>query len=348
MNYVGVDYHKRYSVATVVDEKGVVLARRRLNNRRDEFARFLKPFGKTKAAVEATRSWAVAVEILEQTADEVVLANPYRVKAIAQHRFKTDKIDSQVLAELVRIDWLPTAYLRDRANREQQLILRVRCFFVRMCTRLKNRIHDLIDRQSEEIRETAIGFSDLFGKKGLAWLRSLDLGHPCGTLLEKLLSAYEGLYKQVHESDKLVQELFDADPDCRRLATIPGIGKFFAVLIKTEVGDIERFPSAARLCSYAGVVPRTASSGGKVWHGPIIKQSNRWLRWALVEAAIPAKGHDPELRRLYDYHRRTKGPKTAKVVVGRRLGCIVYRVLRERKQYYTEQERARVQNGIAS
>jgi transposase len=315
-----------------------MLARRRLDNRLEAFREFLRPYDKTDlaAVVEATRSWGIAVDILEQLADKVILANPGEVKLIAKGRISTDKVDSLALAKLLRVGWIPEAYLRPRANREQQLILRVRCFLVQLRTRVKNRIHDLIDRQDEPIRAAATGFSDMFGKKGMAWLKSLELGHACGTLLDRLLAAYDALDTQVRQSDRLVGELFAADEDCQLLVKTPGIGTFFAVLIKTEVGRIERFASSARFCSYAGVVPSTESSGGKVWHGRIIKQSNRWLRWALVEAVIPATVADAGLRAHYEYYRRTKGSKVAKVVTARRLGCIVYRVLKERKPYYEQ------------
>jgi len=336
MYYVGVDYHKRYSVATVVDAAGEMLARKRLDNRLEAFREFLRPYDKTevKAVVEATRSWGIAVDILEQLADKVILANPGQVKLIAKARISTDKIDSLALAKLLRVGWVPEAYLRSRVNRDQQLTLRVRCFFVQMRTRVKNRIHDLIDRQSESIRETAVSFSDLFGKKGMTWLRNLELDHPGGALLGQMLAAYDALDAQVRQSDRLVAELFAADDDCPRLVTTPGIGTFFAVLIKTEVGSIERFASSACFCSYAGVVPSTASSGGKVWHGRIIKESNRWLRWALVEAVIPATVADAGLRSHYEYYRRMKGSKVAKVVTARRIGCIVYRILKEKQPYY--------------
>jgi len=340
MYYVGIDYHKRYSVATVMNEAGAVMAQRTLANRLDDFRMFLKPFAEAKAAVEATRSWAIPVEILEQLVDEVVLANPYLVKAIAKTKFgRNDKIDSGVLAKLLQLDWLPEAYLRSKVNRDQQIILRIRCFFVRQRTQLKNRIHDLIDRQSEPVREHARTFSDLFGKKGLTWLRDLKLDDPYQSLLGRLLTAYDALSEQLAGSDELVKELFKADSNCQLVASVPGFGPFFAVLSNVEIGDIGRFPSSSQLCSYAGLVPWTASSGGKTWHGPIVKPSNRWLRWAFIEATIPAIVADDGLRSYYEYYRRLKGTKTAKVVIGRRLCCIVYRVLRQQTPYYAQKPR---------
>ena len=296
MNYVGVDYHKRYSVAAVVEDHGVVLATKRLDNRAEAFHAFLKPFSPAKAVIEATRNWGVGVDLLEEEVEKVVLAHPAKVKVIAEAKIKTDKISALDLAQLLRMDWMPEAYLRNRTNRGQQLILRIRVFFVRLRTRVKNRIHDLIDRQAEPIRETAQTFSDLFGKKGLTWLKGLQLDYSYGTLLSRLLVTYEALNKQVSESDGLVAELFAADPDCQLLASIPGLGPFSAVLIKIEVDDVQRFSSSARFCSYAGVVPSTESSGGKTHHGSIIKQSNHWLRWAFIEATIPATVADEDLR----------------------------------------------------
>jgi len=341
MNYVGVDYHKRYSVATVMNEAGETLAQRRLDNRLTAFRSFLEPFGEFKATVEATRNWSVPVEILEDLTDQVVLAHPYLTKAIAKHKFHSDKIDSRILTEMLRVNWLPSAYLRNRVNRDQQLILRVRCYFVRLRTSIKNRIHDLVDRQAEPIRETAQTFSDLFGKKGLAWIRGLALDYPYQALLAKLLAAYDVLTEQIKGSDDLVKELYQADPSCQLLASIPGFGKFFAVLVNVEIGDIKRFPNSGRLCSYAGVVPWNESSGGKVWHGSLTKQSNQWLRWAFIEAAIPAIVGDEGLKSYYDYYRWRKDVKTAKVVIGRRLCCIAYRVLAQQRPYYDQKPRVK-------
>jgi len=218
----------------------------------------------------------------------------------------------------------------------------MRSFYVKLRTQVKNRVHALIDGQGEEIREVAKGYSDLFGKKGLQWLSELRLNGSEEKMLRGLLEVYELLCKQVRATDKIVKEIVESDEDCELLKSIPGIGEFFAVLIKTEIGDIERFPSSSKLCSYAGIVPSTYASGGKVWHGRLTKQGNRWLRWAIVEAMKPAISSNGELRSYYERIRYKKGPKAAKLATARRLLAIVYRVLKEKdtfKMYKTEIKR---------
>ncbi|RKY87794.1 hypothetical protein DRQ11_05350 [candidate division KSB1 bacterium] len=84
------------------------------------------------------------------------------------------------------------------------------------------------------------------------------------------------------------------------LKTIPGIGDIIAFLIRYEIDDIERFSSAKKLCSYAGIVPSTYSSGGKTYHGRIAKQRNKWLRWALAEASHKVIVKSPSLRSYYN------------------------------------------------
>jgi transposase len=342
MNYLGLDYHKKYSFATIITEDGEIKKKQRLLNRKESFKEYLNQYAEIVAVVEACWNWTVAVELLDGLVDEVKLANPLKVKAIAEARIKTDSIDSETLAYLLRADLMPEAYLRDKSNLQRQKVLRMRSFYIKLRTQVKNRVHVLIDGQGEAIRETAKGYSDLFGKGGLQWLGELRLKDPDEKMLRGLLETYELLCKQVKATDRHVKDIMDSDEDCALLKSIPGIGTFFAVLIKTEIGNIERFPSSSKLCSYAGIVPSTYASGGKVWHGKLTKQGNRWLRWAIVEAVIPAISSNGELRSYYERIRYKKGPKAAKVATARRLLAIVYRVLKEKdsfKLYKTELKR---------
>ncbi|MFQ5947117.1 MAG: IS110 family transposase [Anaerolineae bacterium] len=333
MYCIGVDYHKRYSHMTVMDAQGHVIQAGTVPNTADAVRGFVARYrAGGRAAVEATRNWTVIYDLLEAELEEVQLAHPLKVRAIAEARIKTDRISSWTLAHLLRCDLLPTAYVRPKAQRSAQLILRQRMFFVRLQTMVKNRIHVLVDRQPE-VREVATEFSDLFGAAGLAWLRTVGVPSAERQLLNSELELLEALRLRIAKSDALVKQLGEGDARVAWVRTIPGFGPFFSVLVVQEIGEIRRFAGPDKLCAYAGLVPSVYASGGKVFYGRLTKQGNKWLRWALVEAIAPAVRSDSDLRQYYERVRHRKGPNAAKVATARRLLTLVYRVLSQERPY---------------
>ena len=116
------------------------------------------------------------------------------------------------------------------------------------------------------------------------------------------------------------------------LKTIPGIGEFFARLIEAEIDDISRFRNAKKLAAYAGLVPSTYSSGGKTYHGKIVPQGNKWLRWAFVEAVTPAISANSQLRRQFE-HLKNRGVNKARVAIARKILTISFQILRDQRPY---------------
>ena len=105
------------------------------------------------------------------------------------------------------------------------------------------------------------------------------------------------------------------------------------MLILYEIDDISRFRDDKKLCAYAGLVPSTYASGGKVFHGRITKTGNKWLRWAATEAVQKAVRWDAEFQSYYQRIKVKKGTNAAKVATARRLLTIVYRILSQRRLY---------------
>jgi hypothetical protein len=92
MYYIRVDYHKEYSYVVVKDREGKVERRGKVNNTREEFWQLLKPYHSGKVVLEATRNWGLIYDWLEEILDDVALAHPLKVRAIAEARIKTDRI----------------------------------------------------------------------------------------------------------------------------------------------------------------------------------------------------------------------------------------------------------------
>jgi transposase len=332
VNYIGIDYHKKYSYVVVKNKDGQVQGKGTVNNTREEVQQFLEPYCPGMAVVEATRNWGLIYDWLDEVLDDVALAHPLKVKAIAEARIKTDKISADVLADLLRTDLLPRAYAPNKQTREFKSILRQRMFFVRIQTMVKNRIHDILDRHPDVLRE-APEVSDLFGAAGIQWLDQTVLAGEDNRLLISELELLKFLRGKISQSGGTVRELAKKDPRNRLLQSIPGIGSFFSVLILYEIDDVSRFRDDKKLCAYAGLVPSTYASGGKVFHGRITKTGSKWLRWAAIEAAQTAVRSDSEFRTYYQRIRVRKGTNAAKVATARRLLTIVYRLLRQGRYY---------------
>ena len=112
-----------------------------------------------------------------------------------------------------------------------------------------------------------------------------------------------------------------------------GFGVFLSVLVAVEIADVNRFKDESKLHCYAGVIPSVHSSGDRTYYGRIIRDGNRWLRWAVVEAVWPAIRADFDLRVFYERRKRRKGANSAKVATARRFLTIIYRMLKENRPY---------------
>ncbi|HUT75666.1 MAG TPA: IS110 family transposase [Armatimonadota bacterium] len=350
MHYVGVDYHKKSSYVTVMDERGKVVKEGQIANTQEALAALLDGSAEGASAVlEAGRNWPVMYDWLEELVDEVTLAHPAKVRVIAEAKVKTDRIDSRMLAHLLRADLIPAAYVPGAVTREQRRRLRQRMFPVGLSTMVKNRIHTLIDRHPQ-LSPEAGSWSDLFGKAGRAWLQRLELPPSEAQILRTDLALLGALEQHIKQSNRWVSQLAKGDERAKLLVTLPGIGDFFAVLLAVEIDDVRRFLRAEKLCAYAGLVPSTYASGGYVYHGRITKQGNKWIRWACIEAVYPAIRQDPDLAALYGRLKATKGANVAKVAVAKRLLTIVYRLLTERRPYRpaTDQPALRKRNSPAA
>lgn len=334
MNYAGIDYHKRYSVVCIIDETGEILQEERIEHGFPE--RFQMLLGKhtpIEVAFESTMNWCWLHEILEGVHGiaRIVMANPLHVRLIAAAQVKTDKIDSRKLAKLLRAGLLPPSHIPDRATRQRKEVLRQRTFFVRMRTKMRNRIHRLLGRQHGL---TMPQVTDLFGKKGRAAMEKLVLGAPDDMLLRQQLDMLDFLAVRIRELEKQIAADSHNDEDVKLLASIPGLGPILGNVIATEIDGIARFDGSEFLCAYAGLIPSTSSSGDKTHHGRLVPGCNKWLRWALVEAAWVAVGCSAYFGGFYRHHRaRGKKANTAIMIVARRMCQIIYRILKERRPY---------------
>jgi transposase len=281
MNSVGIDLHRSRSHVAVIDEDGELSLSRRIANDPDVLLELLGGLsGETQIALEATYVWEWLAELLEDAGHELHLAHPLRTKAIASARVKTDAVDARTLAQLLRADLLPEAYVAPRELRALRDLLRQRVVLTQMRTALKNRVHALIARQGIARQQ-----ADLFRSAGKAVLDELPLRPEPRRRLELLLRLITDFDREIDALAKEIDRLAKHDPRVEVLTQIRGIGRYIAMLVIAEVGEVERFPSARHLCAWAGLTPTVRSSSGKARLGHISRLGSSTLRWALVEAA---------------------------------------------------------------
>lgn len=335
--YYGCDAHKKYSVFVGMDETGHSGPSIRVDHYRDLYRQFLESLPpQSPIAVETVGNWYWLIDEMEQAGHQPVLAHAAKAKLMMGQINKTDKLDARGLALLLRNGTLPAVWIPPSELRDQRELPRMRMALVRVRTMLKNRIQACLAKYA--IRIEAV--DDLFGIGGRRLLaqRLPELPPQTQRSVQTQLTLLDQVEQQIRECEQQIRAVIQQTPDMQLLLTLPGVGSILAILIALEVGQYDRFPDAQHLASYAGTVPRVSSSGGRTFTGKVRPDVNRYLKWALVEAAnvIVLQQHwrsDSHVWRLYTRIRERKGHAKAIVAVARHLAEATYWVLRKKEPY---------------
>jgi transposase len=319
--YVGIDVHRKRSQVAVVDAVGEVLANRNVPNGVRPILSVIGelPAG-TPAAFEAAFGWGWLLELLEGYGFEPHMVHPLQCKAIASARLKNDKVDAATLAQLLRADLLPEAWIAPPEVRQLRAMLRHRAQLVRLRTLLRNRVHAVLADHGHGRPEGC------WSGPGRQWLASLELPAVSREVIDDDLALTDALQQPIDRLDQEVRQRAKADPRVKVLTQLPGVGPFTALVLLAEIGDITRFSSARKLASWAGLTPTVRGSDRTVHHGHISKQGPTWVRWVACEAAQTAKRH-PDFAPAYEALARRRGRKIATTAIARKLLTRAYHLL---------------------
>lgn len=279
MHIIAFDSHKRYTVASVQSIDGQILREARIDHGRGNIVRFLNQWDKgSPVAVETIGNWYWIVEEIEHAGMHPHLVHARKAKLMLGMINKTDKLDARGLNKLQRTGTLPTVWIPLLEIRDKRELPRTRMVFAHQRTRLKNRIHSVIDKYGLQWKFTDI--SDIFGKEGRKLIQESLVLLPEQTryALETLLHHLDEVERQVVKIEKRMKEVFHPDEKIKLLMTMPGVGFILSVVITLEVGDVSRFNGHERLASYSGTVPRVHASGGRVRYGRLRPDTNRYLK----------------------------------------------------------------------
>jgi transposase len=334
MNFIGVDLHKQVITVCVMDQNFRILARGNLCATRPveilEFFRRWQPF---QVVVEATASYPWFVETLEPLAERIVLANPKKLRVIAESTKKTDRLDAQVLAEFLAHDMIPRAYMPTPRQRQHRALVRYRQYLRNRITSVRCKIRHIMADYNADRR-------DLFSSEcGVAYIKQVGLreAHKFVVLqLWKELQHHEAQMAQVAKKIKaFIKKAPQREAEARKIVrTAPGMGMVTTEIVLSELGDVSRFKNAKAVSAYAGLAPTVRQSGGKKSKDlRITKEGSGLLRWALVEAAWRVVGTSWLWERRYDRLKKRAGAKRAIVAIARKLLCMLYAMLRTSTPY---------------
>jgi transposase len=238
-------------------------------------------------------------------------------------RVKNDERDANDLVDLLRLGRLAEAWIAPPEVRELREMVRYRAKLCRMRTGLKAQVHAVMGKHG-----VLPALGDMFGQGGAAQLDALELPMGYAHRLESLRDLVLIHDREILSLDRRVHLRLANDVGYRAVQAIYRVGPVLAAIFVAEIGDVHRFASAERLCSWAGMTPRHRESDSKIRRGSISKQGSRLVRWAAIEAVSRYHGTS---RIAADYHRiaARRGRNIARVAAARKVLTLVYYGLRD-------------------
>lgn len=327
---VGIDLHSNNALCGLMDESGQRLVHKKLPCDLAAILQLLEPYKDRIAtvAIESTFNWYWLVDGLQDHGYHVALANPARMQPYRGMKYTDDVSDAYFLAELLRLNLLPTGHIHDRQTRPVRDLLRRRLLLVRQRTMLILSFKSLNERT--------------LGQRGsLARVKSMKAEEAQARFTapaDQLLSGTEielrgHLTTAITKLEQPILGVAGQWPPDPRLQEIPGIGQILGLTIALETGDAKRFADAGNFASYCRCVKSLRPSNGKKKGENNRKCGHQYLAWAFGEAAHFACRYDDPCRRFSDRKKQQTNPVVATKSLACKLAKAAWHVMKEDVPY---------------
>lgn len=331
--FVGLDVHKKSISWCAKRSDGRIFGQGSVKANRQSLSEWVRSFNEPWiGGMEATLFTGWIYDFLKPHAEQLKVAHPLMLRAIAASKKKNDKIDASKIADCLRADLLPECYMAPAEIREMRRELRFRNLLVGEAVKMKNKISGvLMEVGAEHDKQRLHGkkyFSELLGTldsevapESIKRMLKISRGH-----LEAFTAGQKSLVKHLKNDFRLSDRV-------ARLQTIPGVGEVLALTWALEVGEPERFSSVGHALSYCGLTSAQSESAGVNKRMPISKQRNKHLQTMLIEAAKIAPLWNPQLKEVHEREAARGNRNRATLAVARKLVAYLLAVDKSGKDF---------------
>jgi transposase len=327
--YVGLDLSKTSTMATAVDSLGHRIRQEKLGVTDEELLRFLGEIpGPKQVVMEACNVWEHTYDAAASTGANVLLANPLKVKLVSKTTLKTDKVDSEKLALLARLNAIPESYAPSPEQRALRRLVRERVFYHAKWKAVANHTYALLLQKGIPYRPEILTRRRLRGELRVHNIVEVNRGLDT---LEKIEEVSVPLDREIHRA-------YLASREAQLLATIPGVGEFTSMTLVAFLCPIERFYSLDAVVKYCGLCPSVRQSGERAYHGRLVWDCNVILKWVLIEGQwnVRLRERKGDVSRVARRVARRGATNDGAVAAARKLVRICAAILRRGTPYQLE------------
>ncbi len=333
--YCGIDLHANQMYACVIDQEGKKLLHRNFKTRQPEkLFDQLEPYGSdVVVGCESTFNWYWLCDSCEEKEIPFILGHALYLKAIHGGKVKSDKIDSEKLARLLRGGNFAVSYAYPREWRATRDLLRRRSHFVRRRGETLAHIQIVNHQQNLpafpkklQYKSNRVGIAERFSDPAVAFSIQTDVA---------MLESYDVVIRDLERFLEQSAKVHDAN-NFYLLKTIPGVGKIIAMTMLYEIHDIKRFPEVGDFLSYARLVRGSHTSAGKSYGSPGKKMGNAYLKWAFSEIVPLIKRESPGVKKYILRIEKKHGKARAHSNLATKLGRAIYFMLRRSEAFDIE------------
>lgn len=362
----GLDIHKLFFIATILSRSSEK-QQQRFDRTADEILAFKKWVISEKCDVVACEStsdfWVPIYDALIKHLP-VIVGNARDMKAFT-HK-KTDKIDSEFIAQLALNNMIQASRVFPKDHRAFRSCIRLRHSLVQKRTDIKNEAHAILAPEMFNLKNV---LTDIFGKSGRAILSGISSGKSVDQIIASLSpnvrkksdQIREILDREISQSaafrlqicldiikhlddeiEILEKEIFNYayrnhKQEMEILMSVPGIGELGAATLIAEIGNFKDFSSGNKLASWLGLVPNVYQSADKYYNGRITKRGSKVARWILTQIAqAAARKKNSKLKEFFNRKKKSIGHSKAIIALARKIATIIWHLITNEEMYEDE------------